>query len=63
MTEKTHCQAPQEHELHLCELKAKPHKADIDKLFENPKFVCTNCGGRVNRAENLCSPKPIGPED
>ena len=59
MKDNSRCDKPEKHDLHLCELKAKPHKEDIDKLFENPRFVCTNCGGRVNRAENLCSPKPL----
>lgn len=59
MSDESKCQVPEEHHLHLCELKAKPHKAELDELFEDPKFVCTNCGGRVNRAENLCAPKPL----
>jgi len=59
MAEKKACATPMEHHLHLCELKAKPHNPELDKLFDNPKFVCANCGGKVNKAENVCAPKPI----
>ena len=54
------CTNPEEHcELHMCQLKATALSDEINKLFENPKYVCTNCGVKVNRKENLCSPKPI----
>ena len=54
------CVNPEEHcELHMCQMKATETSAEINKLYENPKFVCTNCGVKVNREENLCSPKPI----
>jgi hypothetical protein len=54
------CLNPEEHcELHMCQMKSTETSAEINKLYENPKFVCTNCGVKVNREENLCSPKPI----
>ena len=54
------CLNPEEHcELHMCQLKATALSDEINKLYENPKYVCTNCGVQVNRKENLCSPKPI----
>jgi hypothetical protein len=59
MAKNSVCPTPEEHHLHLCELKAKPHNADFDKLYDKPKFVCSNCGGRVNKAENVCAPKPL----
>jgi predicted RNA-binding Zn-ribbon protein involved in translation (DUF1610 family) len=43
----------------MCQLKATSLNQEINKLYENPKFVCGNCGVKVNRAENLCNPKPI----
>jgi len=43
----------------MCQMKSTKTSAEINKLYENPKFVCTNCGVKVNREENLCSPKPI----
>jgi hypothetical protein len=54
------CLNPEEHcELHMCQLKATALKEEINKLYENPTHVCTNCGVKVNRKENLCAPKPI----
>jgi predicted RNA-binding Zn-ribbon protein involved in translation (DUF1610 family) len=43
----------------MCQLKATPLNEMINKLYENPKFVCENCGVKVNRAENLCRPKSL----
>ncbi len=59
MSEDNSCEVPEEHHFHYCELTANPRNADIDKLMDNPKFVCTNCGGKVNKAENVCAPKPL----
>ncbi len=56
---KESCDKPVEHHLHLCELKAKPHNPEIDKIFENPTHVCANCGGKVNSAKNICRPKSL----
>ena len=54
------CTNPEEHcELHMCQLKATELNEKINKLYENPLFVCGNCGVKVNKAENLCNPKPI----
>ncbi len=54
------CTHPEEHcELHMCQLKATTLNEQINKLYENPKFVCENCGVKVNREENLCKPRPI----
>jgi len=54
------CKNPEEHSnLHLCSLRGKKISAEIEKLYSDPHFVCANCGIRVNRAENVCNPKPF----
>ncbi len=59
MTKPNQCPEPEEHHLHMCQLKAKQMHKDIEKLVDSPKVVCANCGARANRPENLCQPKPI----
>ncbi len=59
MTENS-CDNPEEHcDLHACQLSAKERNPEIDKIFENPRFVCTNCGARVCDEANLCRPRAI----
>ena len=54
------CFDPEKHHLHICELKAKELNDELRKLFGEPaNFACTNCGAKVSRAENVCSPKAI----
>ena len=53
------CAKPEEHHLHFCQLKATPMNPEIEKMFDNPAWVCTSCGARVNRPENVCSPKEL----
>jgi len=55
------CVDPDQHHLHVCELKAKELHEDVRKLFEETpaKFACANCGVKVARPENVCSPKEI----
>ncbi len=54
------CLNPEEHcDLHACQLKPTAMNPEIEKIFENPRFVCTNCGRRTHNAENLCLPKPL----
>jgi len=54
------CLNPEEHcDLHMCQLKATTLSAEINKLYQDPKFVCTNCGVKVNNKANLCKPKPL----
>ncbi len=54
------CVDPDNHHLHICELKAKELHEDVRKLFAEPAhFACTNCGAKVSRAENVCSPKAL----
>lgn len=59
MAKEQSCPHPEEHHLHLCELKNRLPKSELDLLLKNPKFVCANCGGRTTRGRNLCVPKRI----
>jgi len=59
MAEDSFCDKPEEHHLHLCELKRTAPKAEVATLCKNPKYVCANCGGRTNRGRNLCRPKRL----
>jgi DNA-directed RNA polymerase subunit RPC12/RpoP len=34
-------------------------KKEIDEMFENPRFACTNCGAKVHDKENVCAPKEL----
>jgi hypothetical protein len=59
MAKEQSCTHPEEHHLHLCELKPRLPKSELDLLLKNPKYVCANCGGRTNCGRNLCMPKRI----
>ncbi len=59
MTEAS-CQNPEEHcDLHACQLTSKERNPEIDKIFDDPRFACTNCGAKVHDAANVCMPKEI----
>jgi hypothetical protein len=54
------CENPEKHcDLHACQLKPTAMKPEIEKMFENPRFACANCGRKTHNAENLCRPKAI----
>jgi len=54
------CVDPEQHHLHICELKAKELNDEVRRLFAEPAhFACTNCGAKVSRAENVCAPKAL----
>ncbi len=54
------CINPEEHcDLHACQLQYKEMKPEIQKIFENPRFACTNCGTKTHDAANVCKPKPL----
>ncbi len=54
------CDNPEEHcDLHACQLAYKERNPEIDKMFENPRFVCLNCGARVRDEANVCRPRAI----
>lgn len=42
-----------------CQLKSKGPNPEIDELFENPQFVCGNCGSKTHSAANLCNPEAL----
>lgn len=54
------CKNPEEHcDLHACELKGKERTPTIAKVFEDPQFVCGNCGAKTHADSNLCNPTPL----
>lgn len=54
------CDNPEEHcDFHACQLAGKERNPEIDKIFENPRYACTNCGVKVHSAANVCKPKEI----
>ncbi len=59
MSKKEECPTPPEHHLHMCQLRSTKVKSDIDKLADNPTVVCTDCGAKANKPENLCAPKAL----
>ncbi|MDT8420231.1 MAG: hypothetical protein RQ754_07340 [Desulfuromonadales bacterium] len=59
MSDRDNCLQMEEHHLHVCALKVKEMHAEIEKLYQDPHFVCTNCGAKVNKAENVCAPKSL----
>jgi len=54
------CDNPEEHcDLHACQLSAKERNPEIEKIFEDPRYVCTNCGAKVHDAANVCRPREL----
>lgn len=53
------CTNPENHSLHICELKAAGQLEEIARLQEHPKFSCGNCGNVANEEGALCSPGPL----
>ncbi len=45
--------------MHACQLKYKEMNPEIAKIFENPRFACTNCGTKVHDQANVCRPKAL----
>lgn len=59
MTEKS-CKNPEEHcDLHACQLQYTERNPEVDEMFDDPHFACTNCGVKTHEAANVCSPKAI----
>ncbi|MDA3904000.1 MAG: hypothetical protein PF441_11200 [Desulfuromusa sp.] len=57
---KNNCDHPEVHDdFHVCQLTANQSPPDIDKIFENPRYVCTNCGAKVHDARNVCKPEEL----
>ena len=56
----TNCEIPEEHfSLHACQLKFTETKKEIDEIFVDPRYACTNCGVKVHNKENVCAPKEL----
>ncbi|MEJ2470528.1 MAG: hypothetical protein P8Y91_00850 [Desulfuromonadales bacterium] len=54
------CQNPEEHcDLHACQLQYKDRDPEIDKMFQDPRYVCLNCGAKVHNEANVCRPREI----
>ena len=53
------CTNPENHTMHMCELKAAGQTAEVEKFGKNPSFVCGNCGNEANTAGALCAPGPL----
>jgi len=54
------CINPEKHcSLHACQLTAKERNLEVDKIFEDPRYACTNCGVKVHERENVCRPKAL----
>jgi hypothetical protein len=52
------CTNPENHKLHLCELRRSGKLDQVAELEKNPCFVCNNCGRKANREGALCAPGP-----
>lgn len=53
------CKNPDNHEMHMCELKAGNRNDEVEKLEKNPKYVCGNCGNTASEIGALCAPGPL----
>jgi hypothetical protein len=53
------CTNPENHKLHMCELRLTGRTAEINKNSVNPTFICGNCGTKANAMGALCAPGPI----
>jgi len=54
------CINPEEHcALHACQMKPTKRNPEIDKMYEDPRFICENCGAKVHNRENLCKPREL----
>lgn len=53
------CTNPSNHKTHLCELAKAGKTAEVDRLSENPRHICGNCGKKANFEGALCAPGPF----
>lgn len=53
------CRNPENHKVHMCELKLAGKTDKVEKLQTLPKFVCGNCGNVANTEGALCAPGPL----
>jgi len=59
MPERDGCKHPEQHHQHLCALRDKLAKHDLDLYTCDPHYVCGNCGGRTREGKHLCNPKRL----
>lgn len=53
------CTNPENHKMHMCELKIAKKDNEIDQLSYEPKFICGNCANTANKEGALCAPGPL----
>ena len=53
------CTNPENHRHHMCELRAAGKTEEIERLGNNPKYVCGNCGTAASDQGALCAPGPL----
>jgi hypothetical protein len=53
------CSNPENHKVHMCELKLAGKKKEVKKMEANPAFICGNCGNVSNSEGGLCAPGPL----
>jgi len=53
------CGEPIRHENHLCSLTEAGQFDRVRELCSSPKYFCSSCRSRANRAENLCRPRKL----
>lgn len=56
---KEKCARPENHQLHICQLKKKGMSEEILARTETPGFICHNCNAVANKAEDLCNCSPF----
>ena len=53
------CTNPDNHKVHMCQLKSAGKRVEVEKLAKNPVFICGNCGDSSNAEGSLCVPGPL----
>ena len=57
--DKTGCEVPELHDLHLCKLRQKGMMEELDRRSNRPTVVCSKCGAKANEERDLCQPRPL----
>ncbi len=53
------CTDPDNHKLHICELKKAGKLDEVETLQQHPRFICGNCAQKANVKGALCAPGPF----
>ncbi len=59
MSKHDDCEAPREHNMHLCKLLKNGLMAELDQRSAKPTAVCCKCGQRARDPKDLCQPRPL----